>query len=81
MHTVDYEALSILMAQSTNYMMSKTGLLSYLPEESHGIRTSPAPLILKNFGSVLLRQPKAKITLRMVVPLTMVLPLNYYTPL
>lgn len=41
----------------------------YVPNESHRISTSPLPLILRNFTSVLLQQPKPKVTFRSFYPL------------
>lgn len=59
----------------------------YVPNESHRISTSPLPLILKNFTSVLLQQHKPKVTFRSLYHsprfclLAVTFAFNFHTPI
>lgn len=80
MNIMDYETLSIFMAQSNElYNIKDSNSFSGgVANMSHGISTSPFLLILENFTSVLLRQPRPKVILRIILSLTVTLPLKCY---
>lgn len=67
MNIMDCEILNIFMAQSTNYVKDPNSFSGYVSNELHGISTSLPLLILKNFTSVLLQQPKPKVALWIIL--------------